>query len=310
MPIVPPATIAPDANPMLSARLCRSWLFVPGGDEAALAAAPASGADVLIQELEDFTPPSRRAHARAIAPEVHRAWRAAGAVVAVRVNPLDGDGMADLAAVMRGAPDIVALPKVGAPSDVERLDREVARCERELGLAAGSTRLLPNVEFARGLVQTIAIAKASPRVDACLLASEDLAADLGAERGRDGVELAYPRQRFLVECVAAGVVAVDAPYTWRDAEGVERDTRWARRLGYRAKSLVDPSHAAIVNRALTPSAGEVAHARRLVAAFEAARARGEGRVELDGSLVEVPAYQTALRLIARADELTAARRGR
>ena len=51
-----------------------------------------------------------------------------------------------------------------------------------------------------------------------------------AERGRDGLELAYARQRFLVECVAAGVVAIDAPYTWRDAEGVERDTRWARRL--------------------------------------------------------------------------------
>lgn len=288
---------------MRPARLCRSWLFVPGGDDAALAAAPASGADVLIQELEDFTPPSRRAHARAIAPDVHRAWRSAGAVVAVRVNPLDGDGLDDLAAAMRGAPDIVALPKVGAPADVERLDREVTRLERELGLAPGSTRLLPNVEFARGLVQTIAIAKSSARVDACLLASEDLAADLGAERGRDGVELAYPRQRFLVECVAAGVVAVDAPYTWRDAEGVERDTRWARRLGYRAKSLVDPSHATIVNRALTPSADEVAHARRLVAAFEAARERGEGRAEVDGSLVEVPAYLTALRLVARAADL-------
>jgi citrate lyase subunit beta/citryl-CoA lyase len=289
---------------MRPARLCRSWLFVPGGDEAALAAAPASGADVLIQELEDFTPPARRPHARTIAPDVYRAWRAAGTVVAVRVNPLDGDGLDDLAAVMRGAPDIVALPKVGAPSDVERLDREVARCERELGLAPGSTRLLPNVEFARGLVRTIAIATASARVDACLLASEDLAADLGAERGRDGVELAYPRQRFLVECVAAGVVAVDAPYTWRDGEGVDRDTRWARRLGYRAKSLVDPSHAAVVNRALTPSADEVAHARALVAAFEAARARGDGRAELDGSLVEVPAWQNALRLIARAEELS------
>lgn len=296
---------------MVPARLCRSWLFVPGGDGRALADAPGSGADVLIQELEDFTPPQRRAHARALAPDAYRAWRAAGAVVAVRVNPLDGDGLADLAAVMRGAPDIVALPKVAGPADVAALDREVTRLERELGLPDGSTRLLPNLESARALTAAHAIAHASPRVEACLLAAEDLAADLGAERDRDGVELAYARARFLVECVAAGVIAVDAPYTWTDAAGVERDTRWARRLGYRAKSLVDPAHAGIVNRVLTPSADEVAHAKRVIAAFDAARERGEGRVELDGSLVEVPACANARRLVERAAELDAvARPGR
>ena len=293
---------------MIPARLCRSWLFVPGADERALAYATQCGADVLIQELEDFTPPDRRVHARAIAVDVYDAWRAAGVVVAVRVNPLDGEGLDDLEAVMRGRPDVVALPKVGDPADVARLDREIARLERELGIDEGSTRLLPNIEYARGLVQSAAIARASARVEACLLASEDLAADLGAERGRDGVELAYARSRFHVECVAAGVVAVDAPYTWRDADGVERDARWARRLGYRAKSLVDPVHASIVNRVFTPSDDEVATARRVVAAFEAAREQGEARAELDGSLVELPACLNARRLIARAEELAAARR--
>ena len=291
---------------MIPPRLCRSWLFVPGADPGAHAAARASGADVLIQELEDFTPPALRAQARMLAPGLLGGWRAAGAVVGVRVNPLDGEGIDDLAAVMRGAPDFVALPKVAEPDHVRWLDREIARFEREFGIAVGSTRLLPNIEFARGLVQAGAIAQASPRVEACLLASEDLAADLGAERGRDGLELAYARQRFLVDCVAAGVVAVDAPYTWRDTEGVERDTRWARRLGYCAKSVVDPAHVAIVNRVLTPSAEEVAHARRLIAAFESARERGYARAELDGSLVEVPAWLNAQRLLARAAELAQA----
>jgi len=226
-------------------------------------------------------------------------------VAAVRINPLSGDGLADLAAVMRGAPDIVALPKVAEPSDVVALDDAVRRLEREYRLPEGSTRLLPNVEFARGLMQTFAIARASRRVEACLLASEDLAADLGAERGRDGVELGYSRQRFLVECVAAGVVAVDCPYTWRDIDGVVRDTRWARRLGYRAKSAVATAHAAAINDVLTPDAAAVEHAQRIVAAFEAARERGEAGVEVDGSLVELPIYLNARRLLARADALAA-----
>lgn len=285
------------------AHLCRSWLFLNGAEEEALLAAPASGADVLIQELEDFTPPALRPEARRIAPEIFAAWRAAGVIVGVRVNPLDGGGLEDLAAVMRGGPDIVALPKVAEPEHVSALDAAVTRFERDYGLAAGSTKLLANIELARGLVQTGAIAKASARNIGCLLASEDLAADLGAERGEDGVELAYARQRFLVECIAAGTVAVDCPYTWQDAAGVERDTLWARRLGYKAKSAVAPAHAAIINRVLTPTADEVARARAVVQAFEAAQARGAGRVEVDGSLVEVPIYLTAKRLLARAEAL-------
>src|SRR5207245_8685610 len=135
------------------------------------------------------------------------------------------------------------------------------------------------------------------------LASEDLAADLGAERGPDGLELAYPRQRFLVECVAAGVVAVDCPYTWSDVEGLSRDARFARRLGYGAKSLVDPAHAAVVNGVLTPDDDELRRARDIVATFEAARAAGRSRAELEGSLIEVPTYTNAKRLIARGEAM-------
>src|SRR5215470_15412966 len=184
--------------PPRPAQLCRSWLFLEGANEVVLQRAAGSGADVLIQELEDFTPPTLRPQARALAPELFAAWRAAGAVVAVRVNPLEFDGMDDLAAVMRGRPDIVALPKVAEPAQVVRLDEAVTRFERDYGIAEGSTALLPNIELARGLLQTHAIAKASPRTVACLMASEDLAADLGAERGPDGAELAYCRQRFIV----------------------------------------------------------------------------------------------------------------
>ena len=192
-------------------KFCRSWLFLEGANETVLRNAPASGADVLIHELEDFTPPDLRPAARKLAVDLYAGWREAGAVAAVRVNPLDLDGMEDLAAVMRGRPDIVALPKVAEPFHVVRLDEAVTRLEREYGIPEGSTALLPNIEFARGLVQLSAIAKASPRVSACLLAAEDLAADLGAERAPDGIELSYCRQRFIVECVAAAWLRSIAP---------------------------------------------------------------------------------------------------
>jgi citrate lyase subunit beta/citryl-CoA lyase len=281
----------------------RSWLFVEGANEESLEAAIASGADVLVQELEDFTPAAERPRARALSPAVMERWKAAGVVAGVRVNPLDGDGLDDLEAVMEGAPNVVFLPKVSEASQIVRLAAEVSRLERRYGIEPDTTELVPNVELALGLLNTYAVCLASPRVTGCLVASEDMAADLNAERGRDGIELDYVRARFHVECVAAGVLSIDCPYTWTDEEGVRADTLRARRLGYRAKSAVKAEHAAIINAVLTPSVEEVAKARRMVEAFEKAQAEGRGRVEVDGSLVEMPIYLNACRLLERARQL-------
>jgi citrate lyase subunit beta/citryl-CoA lyase len=267
-------------------RAWRTWLFVAGADEAAHAAAAASGADVLIQELEDFTPPALRPRARALAGSLYDRWRRAGALAAVRVNPLETCGQEDLAAVLAGRPDFVLMSKVDAPEQV-----------RALAQAAPGVQLVPNVESARGLRRTFDIARAHERVSAMLVASEDMVADLGTSRSRTGDELSYVRQRFLLECRAAGVEAIDCPYTFSDAKGAAADARWAARMGYRMKSLVDPAHVRAVTRALTP---DLARARRIVAAFDKARAQGRDRARVDGALIEVPIYAAAKRLLETA----------
>ena len=265
----------------------RSWLFVPGADESAHAAAARSGADVIILELEDFTPPERRAQARSLAASAFSAWRAAGALAAVRVNPLHGDGRADLHGVLPAKPDIVMMSKVDSAAQVKALETA----------APGGAELVPNIESVRGLLRIGEIAAASRRITALLVASEDMVADLGTERSRGGEELAYVRARFLVECRAAGVEAIDCPYTFSDVKGATADARTARRLGYRMKSLVDPSHARAINKVFTP---DLAKAKKIVAAFEKARARGKERAKVDGALIEVPIYAAAKRLLASA----------
>ena len=270
----------------------RSWLFVPGADEAAHEAAAHSGADVLIQELEDFTPFELRPAARALARTLYDRWRAAGAIAAVRVNPLATCGGEDLAAVLAGRPDIVMMSKVKGPEDVRALE----------AATSGAAELVPNIETAAGLIRTFDIVRASPRVSAALVASEDMVADLGTTRSRTGEELAYVRARFLVECRAAGVEAIDCPYTFSDVRGAAADARYAKRLGYRAKSLVLPGHAVAINRVFTPQRDEIAHARRIVVAFERARAAGHERARVDGALIEVPVYAAAKRLLTALDE--------
>jgi len=279
-----------------SPELRRTWLFGAGADAAMHDLMTASGADVLIHDLEDYTPPQRRAEARACAPALYQRWREAQALVCVRINPLEGVGHIDLQSVMQARPDIVAYPKAASAFHIRALDVAIATHEAALGIERGAIEILPVCETALGVVNVREMAGASARVRCALLGSEDLAADLGADRTREALELEYARARFLMECRAAGIEPVDAPYTYDDVAGAVEEARRARRLGYHTKSLVRPEHVRPVREALMPTPLEIAHAKKVVADFEAARQRGEDRVLVDGLWIDVPTYLNARRL--------------
>jgi citrate lyase subunit beta / citryl-CoA lyase len=280
-----------------SPELRRTWLFGAGADTSMHEAMGASGADVLIHDLEDYTPPERRAEARALAPGLYQRWREAGALVCVRINPLEGVGYIDLKSVMQARPDIVAYPKAANAFQIRSLDVAITTHEAALGIERGAIEILPVCETALGVVNVREMAGASARVRCALLGSEDLAADLGADRTRDAVELEYARRRFVLECRAAAIEPIDAPYTFADMAGAVDEARYARRLGYRTKGVVRPEHVQPVREALTPTMQEIAHARRIVTAFEAARKRGEDRVLVEGLWIDVPTYMNARRLV-------------
>lgn len=283
--------------------LCRSWLFVPGAEPEAHARALESGADALLIDFEDFTPAARRDEARDLLSGFFATAKARNIVVGARINPLETeDGPRDLAAAVIAEADIVAMSKVATGQQVKTLGMAVS------ALGNKNVEFLPNVESARGLLNTTEIIAADPRVTACLVASEDMAADLGAERGQDGIELQYVRQSFLVQCVASGVLAIDCPYTWSDVDGASRETDYARRLGYRAKSIISPEHVSVVNAGLTPDGEAISKAHELVDAYERAREAGKPGVEIAGIHVEMPIYMNARRLIERAEALSEADR--
>jgi citrate lyase subunit beta/citryl-CoA lyase len=280
-----------------------AWLFGAGANAANHDEMTVSGAQVLIQDLEDFTPPPLRPAARLASQSLFERWRAAPALVCVRINSLETEGLVDLAAVLPLRPDIIAYPKADGAAIIRTLDQRIADHERALGLEPGRIEILPVCETALGVVTVREMAAASARVRSALLGAEDLATDLAAERGPDAIELDHARRRFLLECRAAGLEPVDAPYTWSDVEGAVTETRYARRLGYRCKSMVRPSHVLPVMQALSPSQADIAHAQEIVAAFEQARAEGHERALVRGQWVEVPTWLNAQRLLVRAASL-------
>ena len=285
--------------------LRRTWLFGPGADAAAHESMLACPADALIADLEDFTPPQRRPQARESISALLARWRTAGKVAVVRINDLATDGLIDLQAAMPGRPHVVSYPMASSAAQMRALDEAITAMENTLGIALGSTEIMPVCETALGVVDVRSIVAGSARIRCALLGAEDLASDLCAERQADANELDYARRRFILECRAARIEPIDAPYTFTDEEGAFKEAHYSRRLGYRSKSLVRPDHAQCINAALTPSDDDVRRASAMVTAFEAARARGEDRTLVDGLWVEVPTYRNALRTLERARRLAA-----
>ena len=135
--------------------------------------------------------------------------------------------------------------------------------------------------------------------------AEDFTLDTGIVRTEEGSELLYPRTMVVVAARAADVFAVDTPYNnFRDEEGLIREARLARRLGFDGKCLIHPSQIEPVNRIFRPSPEEVEHASRVVAAFEAAVAQGFASTSLDGRMIDAPIANRARRLLMMVDSIT------
>ena len=171
--------------------LRRTWHFGSASDRVAHLAMRDSGADLLIADLEDFTPPPRREKARELLPALLADWRTAGRVTAVRINQLDAEGPQDLAAAMRGQPDVIAYPMASSAAQMRDLDRAITSWEDTLGIAAGRTEILPVCETALGV--TLSSAAASTKLPSRALASKALSAFSGGSLRGMGV---FRRQRF------------------------------------------------------------------------------------------------------------------
>ena len=283
----------------------RSFLFVPGDSERKLARAAGSGADALILDLEDSVASSRKASARAMAAEYLGSADPTGPACWVRINPLDTpDALADLAAAVRARPAGIMLPKAEGPEDIVRLGHHLSALEVRDGLAADTIPILPvATETARAVLALYRYAQAvPPRLFGLTWGAEDLSAVLGASNyrradGRLDATYATVRSLALLAAKACGVAAIDTVYPdFRDTDGLTADTLSARREGFTGRLAIHPDQVAIINAAFSPSAEEVAHAKRVVAAFAADPAAGV--ISLDGRMLDLPHLKQAQHLLA------------
>ena len=264
----------------------------------------AGDADALSFDLEDAVSESRKDEARtAVGRFLDGIVSAGGKTLIVRVNAMDTPHFeADLDAVARPGLHLVNLPKPASPDAVRAAADALARAGRRNGITR-PIGLLLNIETPQALRGAAALGAAHSSVAGLQLGLGDLFEPLGIDR-RDNATVHQVMLMLRLAAGEAGVPAYDSAFAnIQDAAGYAAEAALARRLGFSGKSCIHPSQVVLANQAFCPTAQDIAHALKVVAAADDAQARGLGAYVVDGRMIDRPFEQRARAVVATARRL-------
>jgi citrate lyase subunit beta / citryl-CoA lyase len=286
-------------------RPVRSALFVPANREPWIEKSPAYGADVVVLDLEDATPPAEKHVAQAIVERAIPRLLERGQGVWVRINEIVGPFVVDdLEAIVQPGLEAVCLPKVTGPEAVRELDSMLADVESRHGLPSGAIRIVPLLETAPAVLGAADVFRSSGRVaygGGIVAPSGDVALAIGFRWSDSFEETLVLRSQVLIAARACGI---DNPVTGLvtsvDPEPVRRFVEQSRGLGYAGTFVIHPSHVAIANEGFRPSAEELAWCTEILAGADAAAQEGSGTfVDSQGRMIDVAMLRVARSLLER-----------
>lgn len=286
----------------ISTKPFRSLLYIPGSKERALEKATGLPADGIIFDLEDAVAVDEKANARALVADtlVNRDY--GNRALMVRINGYETDWYKDdLATICAVAPQAILLPKVNSGADIawlaDFLDKQ-ANCH--------DTAIWAMMETPMGILNAQEIAAASPRLKGMVLGTNDLVKDMGARHTADRAPVMTALSLCVLAARAYGLVCIDGVYNkYQDTETLKLMCEQGRDLGFDGKSLIHPAQIETANTVFAPSGADIDLARRQMAAFAEAEAKGLGIAVLDGNIVENLHVESARKLLAKAEAIGA-----
>lgn len=282
-------------------RLRRTRLYIPGNNPAMVQNAMIYGADSLIFDLEDSIPLAEKDSARILVRNAIQTLDFDGCEVTVRINSLDTEFYDDdLKAIAHKNLNGILLPKTETLENILFIDNLLNVLEEEKKIPQNHFKLMPIIESAKGVLNIEQIAT-GPRVVAIGLGGEDLTADIGAKRTKEGKELEYIASRIIIACAANKIQAIDTVFAdVNDPEGLYQIALNASNIGFQGKSVIHPSQIEPVHRAFMPTKEEITKAKRIVKAYKEAIKKGSGAISVDGRMVDLPIVRRSERILKRA----------
>ncbi len=282
---------------------CRSMLYIPGDSPGMIQHAPVFGADSILLDLEDAVALTEKDAARKMVACYLKDYDFKDLIVTVRVNGADTEFFdEDLKEIIPCSPAAIRIPKCNGPADVLAADKKIEEIEKANSIPVGKVKIHAMIETAVGVENAFFIASACPRVQALTLGGQDLTADMGVQKTKEGWELFYARSRVVVAARAACVDVYDTVWAdISDKEGLLKECRSIVGLGFTGKAAIHPDQIETIHHAFMPDAKEFRKAIRIMEAAENAKKEGKGVISVDGKMVDAPVVARARHLLELAD---------
>jgi citrate lyase subunit beta/citryl-CoA lyase len=277
----------------------RSTLVTPASSLKMMEKAAGAEGDILIFDLEDAVAPDQKAAAREnilnIVAKIdfkNREW-------GIRINgvhtPYFFDDLLLLLEISR--PLTVVLPKADSREDVVILDCMLSQLEfKNPALSPLWVQVL--IESSSGLERVHEVCRATSRVTAVIFGAGDYTADTGASFTRNG--LFYARSKIVVAAAFAGIQPIDnVSPDFRNLEALEEDARLGKELGFTGKWAIHPAQVEVINKVFSPTVEEVKKAKKVIQAYEEAKAKGIGAISVDNQMID----EAVLKIMQRRSNL-------
>jgi citrate lyase subunit beta/citryl-CoA lyase len=290
---------APDPFSTDTLRPRRSVLYMPAANERALEKAKTLPADAIIFDLEDAVAPDAKASARANAVAAASSGEYGHRELTIRCNGLDTEwGHDDLAAAARSGAAAVVIPKVGSLETVHQVTAML-----DTAGAPASMTIWAMIETPTAIFDVRSIV-GHRRVSVLVMGTNDLARELRAALVPSRHPLVPHLATALAAAREAGKVILDGVYNdVKDLDGFRSECVQGAEMGFDGKTLIHPGQVDIANEVWAPSDEEVAHARRVIEAFDEGLREGRGVITVDGRMIENLHVVNARRSIAVADAI-------
>jgi citrate lyase subunit beta/citryl-CoA lyase len=293
----------------------RTLLFIPGNNKRFLEKSKFLYPDILCFDLEDSVPISEKTIARdMIIESLSSSNKAENPIdinnnnnaanyknkelpqIFVRINSFEsGLYEQDLEYVICERLAGIVIPKVNSASELEKITEIIANLEKKRNIEK-TLRLIPSIESSQGVVNSYDIAKFNERVCSLMFGVFDYLYDMKLDYENEGLEYSYARAKIPVDARAAGIPALDS--IWQkvdDLDGLQRDAKIAKRLGYAGKSIIHPKHIEPVHNVFVPSQNEIEWAKKVVSRLNQIQEKGDkrGAFKIDGRMIDAVHFKQA-----------------